>query len=239
MSVDGINFGSNYLGTAAAGYRADIKEEVANKKRNIFGGQSGKEITPEQRAKLLEEINKIIKKNGKINPFIDKVYIDPQTGKRTTWQPGLVVERPKDFKHPENPGLIPDKEITDNNKATAKKRLAALGAVLLTAGLAFLFRGKIKGGVSKAAEALKPYLEKLTTGGKNVWGKAVKSAGEFAGKAKTFAADLYKSVKTAAAPVLNKAKTVAKDLYKTAKEAAAPVFEGAKNYLSKLLKKVH
>lgn len=238
MSVDGINFGSNYLGTAAAGYRTNIKEEVANKKRNIFDGQSGKEITPEQREKLLEEINKIVEKNGKINPFIDKVYIDPQTGKRTTWKPGLVI-KPKDFEYPKNPGLIPDKEITDNNKAEAKKRLAVVAGALITAGLAFLFRGKIKGGVSKAAEALKPYLEKLTTGGKGVWGKAVKSAGEYAGKAKTFAADLYKSAKTAAAPVLNRAKTVVTDLCKTAKEAAAPVFESAKNYLSKLLKKVH
>jgi len=239
MSVDGINFGNSYLGTTAAGYRTNIKEEVTNKKRNIFDGQSGKEITPEQREKLLEEINKIIEKNGKINPYTDKVYIDPQSGKRTTWKPGLVVDRPKNFEYPKNPGLIPDKEVTDANREAAKKRLAALGAVILTAGLAFLFRGKIKGGVDKVITALKPFLEKLTTGGKNVWGKVVKSAGKYANEAKTFAVNLYKSAKTTAAPVLNRAKTIATDLYKTAKEAAAPVVEGAKNYLSKLLKKVH
>lgn len=237
MAIGSVNFGNGYFGTAAAGSYVNVKEGTARKNQNIFAGKTGNEITPEQREKLLEEINKIIEKNGKIDPLKDKVYIDPKTGERTTWKPGLRPLEPKDY--PKNPGLIPDKEITDKKRAEARKRAAAVGAALLTAVLAFLFRGKIKGGVSKAVETLKPYFETATkkcgelfqNGFKTLEGVVDKAAKAVtptvvkikdavvknAGKVKTFAADLFNNI---VKPNLTKVKNYAAGLFKTTGKAA-------------------
>ncbi len=95
-----------------------------------------------------------------INPRKDKVYIDPQTGERTTWKPGIY-----------------DPEAQQRNadrRAKVARGLLGLSAI----AAAIVFRkpiGKaVVAGAKKVAEFAKPIIEKGT---------------EYAGKAVTFVKD--------------------------------------------------
>ena len=78
-----------------------------------------------------------------VNPNKDKVYTNPRTGDRSTWQPGLYT--------------VPTQE---SQKRVKRNRFFALA---LAAGLAFIFRGKIKQGYN----LLKPYFVKVVNPVKN------------------------------------------------------------------------
>jgi hypothetical protein len=124
----------------------------------------------------------------KVNPHKDSVFIDPRTGELTTIKPGIYD---------------PDKE-----EKKGKGGLIALGAAVVTAALAFVFRGKIKN-IPFVKNTVIPAV-------KNGW-TAVKG---FAGKAwtatKTYAGKAYNAVKN----VATKAWDAVKNFFKKAPAAA-------------------
>lgn len=72
-----------------------------------------------------------------VNQKTDRVYIDPITGEKTSWRPGLV---------------FPEKEEKKSNTAKVVGTVAGLAA---TAILAYVFRGKIGKAASQAYTYLK------------------------------------------------------------------------------------
>ena len=60
-----------------------------------------------------------------VNPKTDNVYIDPITGEKTTWKPGLI---------------FPEKE----QKSNTTKVVGTVAGLAATAVLAYVFRGKLK-----------------------------------------------------------------------------------------------
>lgn len=92
-------------------------------------------VTPVQEEILFSRRN--------IDPYKDKVYIDPKTGEYTTWKPGIIQ---------------PKKESNSSNIILGL--LGALGALLL----AIAFRGRIKGGIAEFLKAIKAYIPKGVKG---------------------------------------------------------------------------
>ena len=91
----------------------------------------------------------------KVNPNKDSVFIDPRTGELTTIKPGIY-----------------DPEKTEKK---GKGGLIALGATVVTAALAFIFRGKIKN-VPFVKNTVIPALKNAGTWVKGKW-TAIKSSG--------------------------------------------------------------
>ena len=71
-----------------------------------------------------------------VNPQTDKVYIDPITGEKTTWKPGLI---------------FPEKE----QKSNTTKVIGTVAGLAATAVLGYVFRGKLKNVAAKAYTYLK------------------------------------------------------------------------------------
>lgn len=72
-----------------------------------------------------------------VNPKTDRVYIDPITGEKTTWKPGLI---------------FPEKE---EKKSNTTKVVGTVAGLTATAILAYVFRGKLKNVATKAYTYLK------------------------------------------------------------------------------------
>lgn len=72
-----------------------------------------------------------------VNPKTDSIYIDPITGEKTTWKPGLI---------------FPEKEEKKSNTTKVVGTVAGLAA---TAILAYVFRGKLKGVATKVVDFVK------------------------------------------------------------------------------------
>lgn len=108
----------------------------------------------------------------------------------TAFQQSSVFSYP----YPENPGLIAPQKDTNSAVKAATVTLGTLAAL----AVAIAFRGKIKGGITSAINAVKPYIPK---GIKNI----VKSGLGYAQSA-------YKTVKTY---VPTGVKTFIKNAYKT------------------------
>ena len=127
----------------------------------------------ELKIKQQQLIEQILKDKGHIDPRHDKVYIDPKTGELTTWEPGIYnlnFDPTKNFK----PGIY-DPEQREKAEKSGKTLMGVLGA-LTAAGLAFLFRGKIKAGALKAGAAIKPYVKTAITKGKGLLNKGIELA---------------------------------------------------------------
>ena len=89
-----------------------------------------------------------------VNPKTDKVYVDPQTGELTTWQPGL--------KNPQ----------AEEKSNTRKK--AFITTLVLAAGAAaiwFFTKGKGKPYLDKLMTKAKPYVDKAVDFFKKGWDK--------------------------------------------------------------------
>ena len=71
-----------------------------------------------------------------VNQKTDNVYIDPITGEKTTWKPGLI---------------FPEKE----QKSNTTKVVGTVAGLAATAVLAYVFRGKLKNVATKAYTYLK------------------------------------------------------------------------------------
>lgn len=137
-------------------------------------------VTPDQRKEIAKYIElrikqeqliaEILKNKGKIDPYHDKVYIDTKTGELTTIKPGLI-QLEKDFDPTKNfkPGIYDPEQREKAEKRT--KTLLGIAGALVAAGLGFLFGGKIKTGVVKAAEKLKPYVKNAIAQGKDMINK--------------------------------------------------------------------
>lgn len=157
MAVDSLGFGSYYANSGVS------------------------QITPEQQKKFIDAK----KRMQYVNPFKDKVYIDPKTGEYTTWKPGIY-----------NP------EQNDSNK-TAKKALT-LAAVVAAAITAFIFRGKIKAGGQKVLDLAKPYIDKLVKNTPKSVKDVVKKGINFVKPAFTKAKDLVTKGYDIAKPYVTK-----------------------------------
>ena len=158
----------------------DFKENVTPEQRKIIAEKL------EAKIRQQEAIEKALNDHGRINPLKDKVYLD-ENGELTTWKPGIID---------------PHRE---EKEAAAKKKLAGLAAALITAGLAFIFRGKIKNG-AQLLEAVKPYLKGALTKGK----------------------DLVKRGIGLAKPVVEKAGKAVKEVAKKGAELVAPAIKYVK-----------
>lgn len=89
-----------------------------------------------------------------VNPKTDKVYIDPITGEKTTYKPGLIFP------------------AQEEKKSNATKKTVTVLGLAATAVAAYLFRGKLKGVStkvvdfvknSKIGQKVKPYLQTAKT----------------------------------------------------------------------------
>ena len=163
MTINSVSFGNYYVPT---------------QKRNM------RTITPEQ-----EEFFKTHR--VKVNPYKDKVFIDPKTGEKTTWKPGIY-----------NP------EQNDTKKTT--KNVGHLLALAAAGVLAFAFRGKIKTGAQGLLNKAKPVIERIAK-------RVPQNIKTFIKKGIQAAEPVAKKVIDFAKTVVIKANSTAKKVAKTAK----------------------
>jgi len=165
MAIGGVDLNrtsyyyQNRVGVDNQGNPVYYDPKKAQKKHIFIDFKEG--VTPEQREEIAkkieakikqqEAIEKALKDHGRINPTKDKVFLDAN-GELTTWKPGIIA----------------DPKTQEENAAKARKTAAALAGTLIAAGLAFLFRGKIKTGAIKLAEAIKPFVKNTVTKGKDL-----------------------------------------------------------------------
>lgn len=170
MAIGGVDFNKtnfyyqNRIGVDNQGNPVYYDPKKANKKALFIDFKN--DITPEQREEIAkkieakikqqEAIEKALKDHGRINPRKDKVFLDAN-GELTTWKPGL----------------IPDSTTQEEKETKARKTLAALAGAALAAGLAILFRGKIKAGAAKLAEVITPFAKTALTKGKDLAKKGI------------------------------------------------------------------
>ena len=207
MSISGVGFQNfkyyGHIGVDNEGNPVYYDPKKAKAKKPIFIDFK-ENVTPEQRKIIAEKleakirqqeaIEKALNDHGRINPLKDKVYLD-ENGELTTWKPGIID---------------PHRE---EKEAAAKKKLAGLAAALITAGLAFIFRGKIKNGAKQLLEAVKPYLKGAVVKGK----------------------DLIKKGIGLAKPVIEKAGKAVKEVAKKGAELVKPAVAYVKNGAGKVV----
>lgn len=207
MAVDGVYFGNVIYPKNPGIYHPENEayERMKKIKNNPYVKPdrpgykpNGEKIDPEVRQKQLEAIKKALAEKGRIDPTKDKVFIDPKTGELTTIKPGLIDPK------------------AEEKRAEAGKRAAGLLGLIGAGVLAFLFRGKIKGGVAKFIKAAKPFIKNLLAKGKGLVQKGIGFVKPAITKAKNF----VKPVLTKIAEVAVKAKNALLAIFKKAPKVA-------------------